>query len=170
MRGGLTPQRHTCIVKINRRVKLTTASAMASQHLLDLTAQLERLAAAASLDYQSFQLAAQRADLEGQALAAGVLRSISEGHAGKAHGLLTMLAGLEASDRNDEGTTAGFVRSAIVRAGDVEAISANLSREAKATLEPAVSEALDAIINLTSTNRPRLERLLAGLGVSKQNA
>lgn len=127
----------------------------------DLAAQIERLIERASLDYQQFQLAAQRADIEGEALAGGVLRSISESHAGKAHGLLTFLR------MNTAGENAGgvkeFVQFAARGAGEVEQETATLLAQARAVLEPRQVQDLEAVVNLTSNNRPRLERLLAGL-------
>lgn len=135
---------------------------MASDTSRNLFVQLVRLAEVASVDYQSFQLAAQRADVEGHALAAGVLRSISEGHAGRAHGLLTLALRLEQSE-TAESVTRTFVRSAIRRAAEIERMSTALSTQAKSTPGAVQADDLDAILNLTSSNRQRLERLLAGL-------
>lgn len=135
---------------------------MASDSSRNLFVQLVRLAEVASVDYQSFQLAAQRADVEGHALAAGVLRSISEGHAGRAHGLLTLALRLEQSEKS-ESVTQTFVRSAIRRATETERLSAALSEQAKGAAGAFRADDLDAVLNLTSSNRQRLERLLAGL-------
>jgi hypothetical protein len=135
---------------------------MASDTSRNLFVQLVRLAEVASVDYQSFQLAAQRADVEGHALAAGVLRSISEGHAGRAHGLLTLALRLEQND-NSESVTRTFLRSAIRRAADNERMSSALSAQAKITPSALEMDDLTAVLNLTSANRLRLERLLAGL-------
>ena len=135
---------------------------MSSDQHPDIVAQLARLAELASLDYQSFQLAAQRADIEGHALAAGVLRSISEGHAGKVHGLLTMAEQIDSTQEGRD-TTEAFLQSAIYRASEMEDMSSTLSAKARATLDRRQSEDLDAVLNLTATSRQRLERLLAGL-------
>lgn len=138
---------------------------MSSAPQTDLVARLIRLAERASFDYQSFQLAAQRADIEGHALVGGVLRSISEGHAGKAHGLLT-LAGQIGQPVQDGDVTPGYVEAALRRASESEAMSAALSVEAGATLDARQAEDLDAVLNLTATNRQRLERLLAVLSAA----
>lgn len=128
----------------------------------DLAAQIDRLAERASLDYQRFQLAAQRADIEGHSLAAGVLRSISESQAGKAHALLTFVQPTGAFGEKS-GDTSDFVRSAAARAGEVEQLSAALLEQARAELDARGVQDLEAIVHLTATNRQRLERLLAGL-------
>lgn len=128
----------------------------------DLVAQIDRLTEIASLDYQSFQLAAQRADIEGHPLAAGVLRSISESQTGKAQGLLTF-ARTQFADLEDDNGIKGFLQSAARRAAEVEQLSATLLAQASTLLEQRQLQDLEAVVNLTATNRQRLERLLAGL-------
>lgn len=129
----------------------------------ELAAQIDRLTELASLHYQSFQLAAQQADIEGHSLAGGVLRSISESQAGKAHGLLTF-AQLQLADPGPAPETRDFVRRAAHRAEEVERLSAALVARARAVLDPRQVQDLEAVLNLTATNRQRLERLLAGMG------
>ena len=127
----------------------------------DLVTQIERLAELASTDHQAFQLAAQRADVEGLSLAAGVLRSLSEGHAGKAHALMTLSVQLKG--HTDGSVTRSFVESAMRRTAKVEQLTSALMARVDAELDARQAEDIRAIVNLTATNRNRLERLLAGL-------
>jgi hypothetical protein len=142
---------------------------MASDTHKALVSTLDQMIAAASTAHQSFQLAAQQADLEGHALAAGVLRSISEGHTGKAHGLLLLKAALESSE-DPPSLTERNIELAIERSIATDKLSSELSADARTLLSAQQAGDLDAILGLTATNRARLENLLASVRSEQKSA
>jgi hypothetical protein len=126
-------------------------------------AALEQLVALTSTACQACQLAAQQADLEGQALPAAVFRSISESYAGTSHGLLQVLAGMDNPDAGVSGATARNARDVLARQAGIEGLAQELSAAAAAALGPQRAGDLAAMLKLTAANPRRLDGMLRSL-------
>lgn len=128
-----------------------------------LALALDALIESAARDYQMLQLAAQHADIEGHALPAGILRSLSESHTGTAHALLGIKAALAPAPAGGTGRTARNVADAIARTGRSDALAAALLAAIPTSEPPHLRDDIEATLRLTATNRTRLEALARSL-------
>jgi hypothetical protein len=166
MASDLSPRAATAARTLQPR------DAASPEELASVAAALERIVDVAARDYQLFQLAAQRADLEGHALAAGILRSISESHTGKAHALLGVLARLESSAsssaKSDDPTRRNVI-AALSRGRAADALDAAALATLPAQAPPHLRDDIEAALKLTATNRMRLEALAQSLSPKAAN-
>lgn len=110
--------------------------------------------ATASLEYQNCQLAAQWADLEGEDLAAAVLRSVAEGQTGKVHALLLLLRQVSPAGLPTVAETLG---EATARADAAKTSDGALLDAARDALPAEDYEALRAALAITGRTAQRLK-------------